>query len=121
MDPAHTIELDNDTESDCLTTLESGETPTLDDSKSPTIKALVAAQATADDATFNLVVARMPSDHRVKIGHTHYVLYDPYRPRKSKRKVWYWKVDQAQELIWTSKGRAPSTPYRSRADLYITL
>ena len=68
MDPAHTIELDNDTESDCLTTLESGETPTLDDSESPTIKALAAAQAATNDATFNLVVARMPSDHRVKIG-----------------------------------------------------
>ena len=67
MDAAHPIELDNETESDHLTTLESGETPTLDDGESPTIKALLAAKAARDDAEFNLVVARMPSDHRIKV------------------------------------------------------
>jgi hypothetical protein len=80
MDPRNPIELDNESDSDRLTTLQSGDTPTLDDGESPTIKALMAAQ---DDTTFNLVVARMPSNHRIKIGHTHYVLYDSYRPRKS--------------------------------------
>ena len=102
MDPRNLIELDNESDSDRLTTLQSGDTPTLDDGESPTIKALMAAQ---DDTTFNLVVARMPSNHRIKIGHTHYVLYDSYRPRKSNRKAWYWRGDQAQELIiWTTKG-----------------
>ncbi len=89
MDPAHPIELGNETNSDCLTTLESGDTPTLDDGESPTIKALAAAQAAHDDAAFELVVARMPSNHRIRISHVHYVLYDPYRSRKSKRKAWY--------------------------------
>ncbi len=104
MDAVHPIELDNETESDRLTTLESGETPTLDDGESPTIKALLAAQAAHDDAEFNLVVARMPSDHRIKVNGIHYVLYEPYRPCKSKRKAWYFKSDQAQELICTTKG-----------------
>jgi hypothetical protein len=67
MDAAHPVELDNETQSDHLTTLESGETPTLDDGESPTIKALLAAKAARDDAEFNLVVARMPSDHRIKV------------------------------------------------------
>ena len=67
MDAAHLIELDNETESDRLSTLESGDTPTLDDGESPTIKALEAAQAASDDAAFNLVVARMPSNHRIKV------------------------------------------------------
>jgi hypothetical protein len=40
IDPAHPIELDNETESDCLTTLESGETPTFDNGESLTIIAL---------------------------------------------------------------------------------
>jgi hypothetical protein len=43
MDAAYPIELDNKTENDRLTTLESGETLTLDDGKSLTIKALNAA------------------------------------------------------------------------------
>jgi hypothetical protein len=89
MNAAHPIKLDNETESDHLTTLESGDTPMLDDGKSPTIKALDAAQAAADDAAFNLVVARMPSDYRIKVRGIHYVLYDSYKPRKSKRRAWY--------------------------------
>jgi len=93
MDAAHPIELDNETESDRLTTLESSETPTLDDGESPTIKALEAAQRAADDAAFNLVVARMPSNYRLKVRGIHYVLYDLYRPRKSKRRAWYWESD----------------------------
>ena len=89
IDLAHPIKLSNKTNSDRLTTLESGDTPTLNDGKSPTIKALAAAQAAHDDAAFELVVARMPTNHRIRISHVHYVLYDPYRPRKSKRKAWY--------------------------------
>jgi hypothetical protein len=102
--PQAPIILDNESDSDHLTTLESGDTPTLDDSEAPSIKALNEAQAAHDDAAFNLVVARMPSDHRIKIGYTHYVRYNPYRSRKSKRKAWYWNADQAEELIITSKG-----------------
>jgi hypothetical protein len=89
MDAAHLIKLDNETESDRLITLESGETLTLDDGESPTIKALLAAKAARDDAEFNLVVAYMPFDHKIKVNGIHYVLYDPYRPRKSKRRAWY--------------------------------
>jgi hypothetical protein len=99
MDAVHPIELDKETESDQLTTLKSGDTPTLDDSVSPTIKALDAARKAADDAAFNLVVARMPSDHRIKVRGIHYVLYNPYRPRKSKRSAWYWAPVQGQEEV----------------------
>jgi hypothetical protein len=41
MDPRNPIELDNESDSDRLTTLQSGDTPTLDDGESPTIKALM--------------------------------------------------------------------------------
>jgi hypothetical protein len=121
MDAAHPVELDNETQSDHLTTLESGETPTLDDGESPTIKALLAAKAARDDAEFNLVVARMPSDHRIKVNGIHYVLYDPYRPRKSKRRAWYFQSDQAQELICTTKGDLSVLRHFTNiaADLYI--
>ena len=64
---AYPIELNNETKSDRLSTLESSDTLTLDDSKSPTIKALEAAQAAFNDAAFNLVVARMPSNYRIKV------------------------------------------------------
>jgi hypothetical protein len=89
IDAAHPIKLDNKTKSDRLTTLESSKTPTLDNNKSPIIKALGAIQAAADDIVFNLVVARMPSDHRIKVQGIYYVLYDLYRPCKSKRRAWY--------------------------------
>lgn len=42
MDSLYLIKLNKDTESDCLTTLESSETPTLNDSESLTIRALEA-------------------------------------------------------------------------------
>jgi hypothetical protein len=86
-DAAHPIELDNKTESDHLTTLESGETFTLDNGKSPTIKALEAAQAAADNTAFNLVVARMPSNYKIKVRGIYYVLYNLYRPYKLKRRA----------------------------------
>ena len=43
IDLAHPIKLSNETNSDRLTTLESSDTPTLNNSKSPIIKALAAA------------------------------------------------------------------------------
>jgi len=67
MDATHPIKLDNKTKSDRLSTLESSNTPMLDDGKSPTIKALEAAQAAFNDAAFNLVVARMPFNYRIKV------------------------------------------------------
>ena len=81
------IDLDNILEDSHLTTLESGDTPTLDnDGESPTIHALNTA---ASDAAYDLVIGRIPQEHRLKILGIHYVNYDPYRLKRSKRTVWY--------------------------------
>jgi hypothetical protein len=87
MDAAHLIKLNNKTESDYLITLESSDTLMLDNGESPTIRALDAVQAAADDTTFNLVIARMPFNYRIKVRGIHYVLYNLYRPCKSKRRA----------------------------------
>ena len=67
MDAAYLIKLDNKTKSDRLSTLESSDTLTLDNSESPTIKALEATQVASNNAAFNLVVARMPFNYRIKV------------------------------------------------------
>ena len=86
MDSEHPIDVDTNSE---LTSLYTGDTSTLDDGEHPSIKALEAAQRAHDNTTFNLVVSRMPSDHRVKHNGINYVTYDPYRLKKSKRTIWY--------------------------------
>jgi hypothetical protein len=90
---------DNDDAQSELTSLHSGETPTLPSDELPTIKALDQA---ATNTEYELCVARIPRDHKIKVGSVLYVRYDPYRPRNSKRTAWYW--DQGQELIRTKKG-----------------
>ncbi len=96
------IDLNNISEDSHLTTLESGDTPTLNnDGESPTIHALNIA---ASDAAYDLVIGRIPQEHRLKILGIHYVDYDPYYPKRSKRTAWYFGQAQAQELICTSKG-----------------
>jgi len=67
MDAAYLIKLDNKTKSDRLLTLKSSNTLTLDDGESPTIKALKAAQAASNNAAFNLVIAYMPSNYKIKV------------------------------------------------------
>jgi hypothetical protein len=83
MDSAHPIDVDNDSE---LTSLHTRDTPTLDDGEHPSIKALTAAQEAHDDAEFNLIVARMPSDHRLMINGlnlaTPFYQAQQLRPRK---------------------------------------
>jgi hypothetical protein len=90
----------NDAQSE-LTSLYSGETPTLPSNKAPTIKALLRA---ADDSEYNLCVARIPRDHKIRISRVWYIRYDPYRPKRSVRKAWYWGQDQSEELIRVTKG-----------------
>jgi hypothetical protein len=88
-------------ESSTLTTLESGDTPTLESDEAPTIQALMTA---CDTAEYDLIVAKIPKEHRVKIAGLHYVLYDPYRPKKSKKTAWYWgNGSQGIEVIRTSQ------------------
>lgn len=96
------IDVDNSSESSTLTTLESGDTPTLFADELPTIQALL---STKDDAAYEHLCASIPRAHRVKIKGIHYIRYDPYRSKKSKRNAWYWQKDQAEELIQISKGR----------------
>jgi hypothetical protein len=50
-----------------LTTLESSETLILDNGESLTIKALEAGEVAANDATFNLVVAQILSNYKIKV------------------------------------------------------
>lgn len=101
------IDIDNSSETSSLSTLISGNTPTLLADEEPTIQALLAAK---DDAVYDAVHASVPGDYRIKIRGVHYVRYDPYRPKKSKRSAWYWKEDQAEELIRVTKGIFILTP-----------
>ena len=63
-----------------LTTLVSGDTPTLPGHEQPSIRVLFEAH---DDATYDLAVARIPRDHRVQVNGIWYVRYEPYRHRRS--------------------------------------
>jgi hypothetical protein len=101
MDSEHPIDVNTNSK---LTSLYTGNTPMLDDSKHPLIKALEAAQRAHDNITFNLVVSQMPSDHCMKHNGINYVMYNPYRPKKSKRTAWYWRPEQSTKLINISKG-----------------
>jgi hypothetical protein len=91
---------DSDNSSE-LTTLVSGDTPTLSGQEKPSIRALFEAH---DDAAYDLAVAQILRDHRVQVKGVWYVRYEPYRNRRSRRSAWYWAKEQAEELIRTSKG-----------------
>jgi hypothetical protein len=92
---------DSDNNSE-LTTLVSGDTPTLPGQEQPSIRALFEAH---DDAAYDLAVVQIPRDHRVQVKGIWYVRYEPYRQRRSRRSAWYWAKEQAEELIRTSKGK----------------
>lgn len=100
IDMSSTIGFDTDSQSE-LTTLESEDTPTVLNDESPTIQALLTA---CDDAAYSLIVARIPREHRLKLHGIHYIRYEPYRSKKSKRSAWYWHPTQGEELIQTSQG-----------------
>ena len=95
------IDLDADDAQSELTSLHSGETPTLPGDEAPTIKALEIA---ATDAEYDLLVAQIPREHKIRIRGTTFIKYNPYRPRKSRRKAWYWDKEQGEEIICTKKG-----------------
>ena len=80
------IDLDADNAQSELTSLHSGETLTLPSDEAPTIRALETA---ATDAEYNLLVAQIPREYKIRIRSTTFIKYNPYRPRKSRRKVWY--------------------------------
>jgi hypothetical protein len=40
------------------------------------------AKKAHDDAAFDLVINCIPQDYKVKIKHTQYFKYDPYKPKK---------------------------------------
>jgi hypothetical protein len=96
--PSTNLVIDLDPDDDAL---HSGETPTLPADEAPTIKALLNA---ANDSEYDLCIAQIPRDHKLRINGVTYVKYDPYRPRKSKRSAWYWNPLQGEELIRTKKG-----------------
>lgn len=112
------IPIEDDQES-TLTSLVSGETPTLDDGIAPSMEELERAQKAHDDAAFKLVINRIPQDHKCKIGHTLYFKYDPYRPKRSHHNVWYWAPDQAEELVTITKGILPLfLRFSSKSNIY---
>jgi len=79
------INLDaNDDAQSELTSAHSSETPTLPSDEAPTIKALETA---ATDAEYNLLIAQILREHKIKINGITYIKYTLYRHRKSKRKV----------------------------------
>ena len=77
------LDPDNDAQLE-LTSLHSGETLTLPADEAPTIKALFNA---ANDSEYDLYIAQILRDHKLRINSVTYVKYDLYRPRKSKRSV----------------------------------
>ena len=95
------IDVDAQTDNSCLTTAVSGETPTLPGDEAPQIKALEEA---ADDATYDLIYARIPQINKTTVRDVRYIYLDPYRTKKSKRTAWYWKPEHAVELVRVTKG-----------------
>jgi hypothetical protein len=75
--PPVTIDLDTDNAQSELTSAHSGETLTLPGDKAPTIKALDLA---ATDAAYDLLVAQIPREHKVRIRGVTYIKYALYRP-----------------------------------------
>jgi hypothetical protein len=82
---ASITEPDSDNQSE-LTTLYSGDTPTLPGQEQPSIRALFEAH---DNATYDLAVAQIPRDDRIQVRGIWYVRYKPYRDRRSRRSAWY--------------------------------
>ena len=79
------LDADDDAQSE-LTSAYSSETLTLPSDEALIIKALETA---ATDAEYDLLVAQILREHKIKINSITYIKYTPYRHRKSKRKVWY--------------------------------
>ena len=83
-----------------LTTPPTGDTP-----KPPgceaSIKALLEA---SDEAAYNLALAYIPQEHKIKVGLYWYVKYAPYRSKKEVKTGWYWDPKQGEELIRISPG-----------------
>jgi len=77
------LDPDDDAQSE-LTSLYSGETPTLSADEALIIKALLNA---VNDSEYDLYIAQILRDHKLRINSVTYVKYDLYRLRKSKRSV----------------------------------
>jgi hypothetical protein len=93
------IESDSDTELSSLTEL----TPTNPGGESPEIAALLDA---ADDAAYDLAYSQLPSELRLKVSGVQYVRFESLRGPKSKKRAYYWKKDNAEELLRVTKGSA---------------
>jgi hypothetical protein len=69
------IDLDTDNTQSELTSLHSGETPTLPGEEAPIIKALENA---ATDTEYELLVAQIPREYKIRISGTTFIRYNPY-------------------------------------------
>ena len=101
MASADTIDLGDVSDTSSLTTVISGETPTLLSDENPSVRALFEAST---NRSFDDALSRIPRENRVKIKDVLYVKYAPYRSKKSARQAWYWDKSQAEELIRVTKG-----------------
>src|SRR3954451_17933417 len=99
-----TVDLDAFSDSSSLSSANTGDTPTIFSDESPSIQALLKAQ---NERAYHNALDKIPSDHKVKIADVYYVKYDHYRSKKSRRDEWYWKPEQAEELIRITKGSSP--------------
>ena len=105
------IAVDTASEGSILTTAISGDTPTLASDEAPTIRALLGAKT---DAEYDHLIATIPREHKKTIDRVLYILYEPYRSKKSIRTAWYWADEegtQGIELIRITKGMALLTIY----------
>lgn len=98
------MDSDSDNESD-LTTLHSGETPTLTPEPGTQRATLASLNEAVDDATYDALYATIPREHKVKIGSIWYIKYEFYRSGTDKRRSWYMMPAQCTELIQSTKGK----------------
>ena len=95
--PTEPIEFDDEDDSE-LSILNSEDVLTLDGD--PSLKALQEAKT---DAEYDLIVAQLPHDKKIKIGGIQFVRFTTFQKKNQKKRAWFWK--HGEELVRTTKGK----------------
>ena len=86
MSTTNNIDININDDDSILTPLKSSDTLTLPTDEELTIQALTEAK---DKATYNHVLITIPREHKIKVKGIHYIRYELYRKKKSKKTAWY--------------------------------
>jgi hypothetical protein len=60
-------------------------------------------EGAVDDASYNLLYARVPSEYKVLVDGIYFIKFDPYRTKRSKNTAWYTRPRHCLELVQASK------------------